>query len=199
MDNSVLGKGRKILAVMAISLSPMMAHAGDISYSNAELGYQMMTGDGSFDGYFLRGSFQLTDQFYVAAGFDELEDSGISQEILSVRGGMKFTLEDNLDLYGELGLVKAKIEVSYSTMLGTVKDSASETGFQLEGGTRMMLSDQMEGRAYLRHVDVDGYDENFLGAQGVFYLTDQIGLHAGASRLFDASEFLIEAGARFSF
>lgn len=174
---------------------PVTAQANGISYNNAELGYQKLTGDGSFDGFLLRGSFQLTDDFYVAGGYDELEASVISQETLSLRGGMRFQLEDNLDLYGELGLVRAKVEAE---MFG-ISDSNSETGFQLEGGARMLFSEQLEGRAFLRHVDVDGADENFLGAQGVFSLTDQFGLHAGIARLFDASEFLLEAGVRFNF
>ncbi len=195
----ITGLGAGLLLAASLAATSQVAQAAEISYSNAEAGYQMLTGDGDFDGFLVRGSFQLNDDFYLAAGFDELKDGGMSQEILSVRGGMRFALENNLDVYGELGLARAKIKVEVQTPFGTMGGSDSETGIQLEGGARMMLSEKLEARAFLRHINASDFDETFLGAQGVFYVADQVGLFAGVSRLFDASEFAIEAGVRFSF
>lgn len=195
----VTGLGFGFLIAAGLALTPQTVQAAGISYNNAEAGYQMVTGDGDLDGFLLRGSFQLNEDFYLAAGFDELKDGGVSQEVLSARAGMRFALENKLDVYGELGLVRAKLKVKVRTPFGTMSGSDTETGLQLEGGARMMLSDKLEGRAYLRHVAAGDYDETFLGAQGVFYVADQIGLFAGVSRLFDVSEFAIEAGVRYTF
>ena len=187
-------------ALLAMSATlPYTAHAAELSYTNAHLGYQMMTGDGSFDGFVVKGSFQITDDFYLAASYDELEDSGITQEVMTLRGGMRFAVDDKLDLYGEVGLARAKMEVEVSDWFGSYSASTSETGFQLEGGARMLLTDSLEGRAYLRHVSIDNYDENFLGAEGAFSVTDQISVVGGISRLFDASEFLLDVGVRYAF
>ena len=196
-------KKRKALkfgaAVLAAGMLPYTASAADLSYSNAQLGYQMMTGDGSFDGFLVKGSFLITDDIYVAASYDQLEDSGISQDVMTLRGGMRFAMDNRLDLYGEVGLARAKVEVEIPTFFGTQKASTSETGFQLEGGARMMLTDNLEGRGYFRHVSIDNHDENFLGAEGAFSLADQISVVAGISRLFDASEFLLDVGVRYEF
>lgn len=196
LERKFLTKSKMLLATLTVALSPVAAQASDISYTNAELGYQMMTGDGSFDGFLLRGSFEVNDDFYIAGGYDELED-GVSTERLSLRGGIKHELEPNLDVYGELGLVRVKNE--YYDYWGWGKHSDSETGLQLEGGARMLFSQELEGRAFLRHVNVSGYDETFLGAQGVFNVNEQIGVHGGITRWFDASEFVLEAGVRFNF
>lgn len=176
------------------------ANATELSYSNAQLGYQMMTGDGSFSGFLLKGSFLITDDIYVAASYDQLKDGGISQDIMTLRGGMRFAMDDKLDLYGELGLARAKIDVEMSIPgWGTISESASETGFQLEGGARMMLADNLEGRAFFRHVSIDNYDENFIGAEAAFVVADRISVVGGISRLFDASEFLLDVGVRYEF
>lgn len=195
----IMGLSVGFAMAAGLAILPQVAQAEEISYNNAEVAYQKMTGDGDLDGFLLRGTFLLNDDFYLAAGFDELKDGGVSQEVLSVRGGMRFAIENNLDLYGELGLARAKIKVEVSTPFGTMGGSETETGLQLEGGARMMFSDKLEGRAFLRHIAAGDFDETFLGAQGVFYVADQVGLFAGMSRLFDASEFVIEAGVRFSF
>ncbi|WP_159561784.1 outer membrane beta-barrel protein [Alcanivorax sp. S71-1-4] len=175
---------------------PALAAADQISYSHLEAGYQRMTGDGSFDGYFFRGAVQVTDSVYLAAGYDELEDSGVSQEIMTLRAGLAVPLQDGLDAYGELGLVRAEVAVSVPG-LGTF--SEKETGYQLEAGARMAMASRHELRGFLRSVDVDGYDETFLGAQGVLHVAPRVGVHAGVSRLFDASEFLFELGVRVNF
>lgn len=183
-------------ATVLLALLPVSGLASSISYSNVEGGYQKMSGDGSFDGLFIRGSFQLLDQVYIAASYDELEDKGISQETMSLRGGMFFPINPGFDLYGEAGLMRAKIS---SKIPGWGKVSDSETGLHMEGGARLMAGPRFEARTYIRHVNSGDFDETFLGAQGVATVSGPFAVHAGVSRLFDASEFLFEVGGRFQF
>ncbi|MGD8177280.1 outer membrane beta-barrel protein [Marinimicrobium sp. ARAG 43.8] len=198
--SKVLGK-TNCLITMTMVMAPMAIQAESLSYSYADLGYQTMTGDGSFDGFLVGGSYQINEQFYVAGSYDELEDEGLSQNVLSVRGGMRFALNDTIDLYGEAGVARAEVEVSYYDEWSdqSFNSSASETGVQIEGGGRMRIAEPLEAGAYLRHIKVGDTSETFLGLQGTYYFSDRFGAHANVSRLFDASEFLLQAGVRLNF
>lgn len=191
-----LGKLGWVLAALTLVGAEAVADTPQVSYRYLDGGYQKMTGDLGPDGFFLRGSYGFHERFYVAGGVDQLEKSGVKQQVMSLGGGMVMPVDSRTDVYGELRLVRAKITVKMP-WIGSVSDS--DSGFQVEAGGRMMLSPQWEARAFLRYMDVGEADETFIGGQGVYRLQEQFALHAGASRLMDASEFLFELGGRFNF
>lgn len=167
-----------------------------LSYSNVEVGFQKMTGDGSFDGFVLRGSYLFTPNIYVKGEFNNLEADFITQEGLSIVAGFATALNPTLDVYAEAGLANYEVTVDIP---GFGKFSEDETGLQIEGGVRTLLAEKIEAQGYFRHLMVDSNDESFLGVKGAYNVTPMFAAFADASYLLDASEFLLQIGARVNF
>ena len=186
-------KLRYLLAASALCLPFTATAAEGISYTYAEASYQVWT-DSKWEqhNWALKGSFQVGDQFYVAAEDDYLNSvwGGNSRS-----GGAGFfaPLDDNLHVYGQLSLA----------------DSNDGIRPILEGGARMALNNELEVRGALRYIS-DAYvifdgngtskeDELFIQLEGLYKLDNKIGFVGGLAIPTEADGVVLNLGARFSF
>ncbi len=192
-----------VLGAAMLTVSAGAIAGNNISYTNAQAGYQFWTGSGSIDGFFTNGSFRINEQVYVAAGYDFASASGYEFSTLSGRGGFILPMQ-GFDLYAEGGL--ANRTAKFRNCRGNFNNnnfrcgsfSDSDMGLFLEGGIRTMIDRQIELRGSFRHITGD-YDETYLTAEGVYHITPQWSAMTNVSRLMDASEFQFQIGGRFNF
>jgi len=83
--------------------------AADISYNFIEVGYQEIDIDGGFlggldidgDGYGIAGSFELNENWFVAASYAKAEfDFGVDLDQVALGAGYHVPISDNADFYG---------------------------------------------------------------------------------------------------
>lgn len=183
-------KLRHLLAASALCLPFTATAAEGISYTYAEASYQVWT-DSKWEqhNWALKGSFQVGDQFYLAA-----EDQYFAHAV-ERSGGVGFfaPLDDNLHVYGQLSLA----------------DSNDGIRPILEGGARMALNNELEVRGALRYIsdayvifDANGTskeDELFIQLEGLYKLDNKIGFVGGLAIPTEADGVVLNLGARFSF
>lgn len=180
-------------AVAASLMLPLAALAERPVYSYIEAGYVVTDVDGisdNLDGFALVGSAALTENLFLFAGYAQQSASpfGIDVDFKSytVGGGYAWPLSDTLDVYGEVGYVKAEADVE-----GFGDD---DDGYSLAAGVRAFVLDQLELEGALTFVDLSdsGSDTSF-GAAARWYFTPQfaVGFEAGFSD--DANSYGITA------
>jgi hypothetical protein len=160
---SVFGLGLLLFAIPSF--------AADFSYNFVQAGYQEIDIDDDLfsgfdvdgDGYFVSGSFELSDNWFVAGGYASSDfDFGVDLDELSVGAGYHVPLNNNVDFYGLLSLVR--VEASASGL-----GSSDENGYAAEIGVRGMIGDRFELNGSLGYVDLDdGGDGTAFGA-GLLY------------------------------
>lgn len=183
-------KLRYLLTASALCLPFTAVNAAEgISYTYAEASYQVWT-DSKWEqhNWALKGSFQVGDQFYLAA-----EDQYFAHAV-ERSGGVGFfaPLDDNLHVYGQLSLANSGM-----------KENGKSTGIRpiLEGGARMALNNELEVRGALRYVS-NAYveeDELFIQLEGLYKLDNKIGFVGGLAIPTEADGVVLNLGARFSF
>jgi len=159
------------LAALAAAL-PLASHADVMSYSYAELGYVDTKLDGQGfdvdgDGLALRGSLPVTPDFFVFAGYQDLNfDFDVDLSVLEVGGGGHWPLSDKIDIIGKLGIVKAEADVG--------NFDEDDTGFLLGARVRGAVAPkfELEGGVDYRNIDVG--DETTLVVEGRYFFMQQL-------------------------
>jgi opacity protein-like surface antigen len=190
---------RKLFALGLLFVA-LPSVAADLSYNYIQGGYQEYDIDddlfGGFDvdgdGYFISGSFELTDNWFVAGGYSTADfDFGIDLDELSVGAGYHVPLNNNVDFYGLLSLVRAEASVSGF-------GSEDESGYAAEIGIRGMIGDRFELNGSLAYVDLDdGGDGTAFGAGLLYNFTDSVA--AGLAFDFDEDVQAFGVGVRVYF
>ena len=161
------------------------------SYNYAEIGYVNLDLDGgNADGFGAAGSYAIDDHFHVVGGIQRISDGGLSVTALTIAGGYRFAMSDTTDLVARAGLARARVGVSGF-------GSASENGWQVQGGVRSMLNPTLELNGFLTHSDVGGSDTT-LGAGVVKTFNERVGVFGGIETN-DDGDFLTTIGVRFGF
>jgi hypothetical protein len=160
------------LAVLAAAL-PLASHADVMDYSYAELGYidgELDAGgdvDVDGDGFALRGSLAVHPNFFVFAGYQDLDfDFNVDASLLEVGGGGHWPLTDKVDIIGKLGIVKAEVDV------GRFNDD--DDGFLLGGRVRGVVAPKFELEGGFDYRDLDVGDETTLVFEGRYFFMDQL-------------------------
>jgi len=159
------------LAALAAAL-PLASHAETMSYSYAELGYvdTELDGDGvdvDGNGLALRGSLPVTPDFFVFAGYTDLDfDFDVDLSLLEVGGGGHWPLSDKIDLVGKLGIVKAEVDV------GRFDDD--DTGILLGARVRGALAPKFELEGGFDYRNIDVGDETTLVLEGRYFFMPQL-------------------------
>lgn len=174
--------------------------AADFSYNYVQAGYQEIDIDdnllGGFDvdgdGYFVGGSVELTDNWFVAGSYSSADfDFGVDLDQLLIGAGYHVPLNNNVDFYGKLSLVR--LEASASGF-----GSESENGYAAEIGVRGMIGDRFELKGSLGYVDLDeGGDGTAFGAGLIYNFTNSIA--AGIEMEFDDDARAYGIGLRLYF
>jgi len=183
------------IAVALLAL-PLAAQAEDrISYNYVDAAYARVNLDGvseDADGFLLRGSFELTDSFFLFAGYADLSlDAGpfdVDEKDYSVGAGYAWSFNDKMDLYGKLAWVRAEGDA-----LGF---SVDEDGFSVGVGLRAFVLDPLELEGAVTYVDLgDLGDSTSVGVAVRYYFTRNFAVGAEVGVSDDATTY--GAGVRF--
>ena len=181
-----------VSAVAALgAMLPLMTKAADeLSYSYLDPAY--ITTD--IDGFALRGSLEVTDQFFGWAGYTtqstEVFGEDLDYTTMSIGGGYAWPLSPTADIYGRLGYVKA--EVDYAGF------DADDDGFLLGAGLRARVAQEFELEGGLNYMDFsDSGDDTSVYAAGRWYFTPSFAAGLEAELGNDATTYGI--GVRWNF
>jgi hypothetical protein len=161
------------LALAALAL-PLASHADVMDYSYAELGYidadfdaDAFDADVDGDGFALRGSLAVNPNFFVFAGYQDLDfDFDVDASLLEVGGGGHWPLSDKIDIIGKLGIVKAEVDV------GRFNDD--DDGFLLGARVRGVVAPKFELEGGFDYRDLDIGDETTIVLDGRNFFIDQL-------------------------
>lgn len=197
---NVLANGLGALSVLALSV-PVHAQtpASALSYSFVEVGYvdsEIDDANVDGDGFGLRGSWGLTDQFHVFAEYIDLGfDFGIDASTFEIGGGMRGPMGTNLDLYGTVSYVQAEVETGFP---GFGRFSVDDDGFGVGLGLRTLLTDKIELGGKIDYVDLsDSGNDTTFSVAGRYYLTSRLALALDLGFDDDGTTWIV--GGRFDF
>ena len=201
---------RYVLPLAASMLIAQAAVADDISYTYAQGGYQSYLDDGD-GGFFAGGSFQITDDIYIAGEFSKAEfDGNFELEVISVRGGYIFPLDNGMHAYAEGGMAKTEATISVTgeecTFVGfqvqcetvTRTASADDTSLMFAGGVRTMVTPELELRGGAE-MYLGDFDEINLIGEGVYSFGGALSALGQLAYGNEAEDLRMRIGVRFDF
>ena len=190
----------KFVSALAASaaLAPFLAQAEGISYSYLDAAYvntDIDRFDEDVDGFALRGSYELTDNVFVFAGYADQGTSvagfDIDLQTYNLGLGYAWPLGEALDVYGKAGYVSAQADVQG---LG----DADDDGYSLAVGLRGRAVEQLELEGAVSYVDLsDSGDDTTLDLGARWYFTPQFAFGVEGSFGDDANTYGL--GVRWNF
>ena len=188
---------KSLLGLMAASLAMgpfVAAQAQDISYTYVELGYVTTDLDGvgkDLDGFVLRGSFEVADNFFLYARYldQSVSVAGIDFDAqqYGIGGGFAWSFADNMDLYGRVGYTEVELDVSGGGSGGFDLD---DDGYELGVGIRARPLDLLELEGVVNYVDLsDSGDDTSYGVAARWFITDTFALGVEGEFADDADTY----------
>ena len=187
----------------ALAVSPFAAvHAEGISYTYVDLGYITTDIDGidkDLDGFVLRGSFEVVDNWFLyARDLDQsVSIAGVDFDAqqYGIGGGYAWSFADNMDLYGRIGYTEVELDASGGGFGGVNVD---DDGYELGVGIRARPIDMLELEGAVNYVDLsDAGDDTSLGVAARWFITDVFALGVEGEFADDADSYGI--GFRLQF
>ncbi|GAA5073401.1 diffusible signal factor-reguated Ax21 faimly protein [Lysobacter panacisoli] len=177
---------KRFVPLLALFAAPFSALAADgISYTYVEGGYAASSidnGGPDADGWAVRGSVAVTDDFHVYGGYsgqktDDFDSpvgrvNGVDVDQWNLGAGYNHQISPQLDLLARAGYQKADtddVRIGSADVLGVDRD-----GWNVEAGVRGAMTSYLEGYALAGYEDYDKADGEFyarLGAQVKFNQT----------------------------
>ena len=162
--------------LLLVAATPAMA---DISYNYVDFSYQRINIDATVfdvdgDGFGIGGSFEIAEDWFVQAGYDQADfDSGIDLDQTSIGIGYKWPTSNTRDVFATLNYIRAERSTSG---FGAVDDD----GLGLSVGIRAMPTDNVEVNAALGYVDLDDAGDNItVSVGGLYSFNDAFALGLG--------------------
>ena len=174
----------------ALALMPLTGRTDGLSYTYWQASYVGADIDGidpNLDGYGLYGSFELTKEVFLYAGYSDISASiygyDLSEQDITVGLGYAWSLMKNLDLVGRAGYAGAKAHIDdYG--------SASESGYTVSVGLRGRPADRLELEGGVGYVDFPNAGSNTSVGVGVqWYFTDQVAIALSGAYSNDATTY----------
>lgn len=167
---------RKFCGLIVLALAAP-TFAADISYNYIQAGYQEIDIDGGFvggldidgDGYGVGGSFELNENWFIAASYSKADfDFGVDVDELMLGAGYHVPISDNADFYGMFSYINAEASASGFA-------SIEEDGYAATIGLRGMIGERFELNGSLAYVDFgNGGDTTAFGAGALYNFTDML-------------------------
>ena len=184
---------RSVALAGALAAAPLAAHADGFDYSFVEGGYAQLDVDGvsgNLDGFFLRGSVEITERLFVSADYLDTSGSGADTQLYSIGLGGSFPLSNALDLTGRVAYVGTEVDASGF--------GGDDDGFSVGAGLRGRLGEGFELEGKVTYYDFsDSGDDTSFGLAARYFFTDQLAVGAEYEDFDDAS--LWGLGIRYSF
>ena len=191
------------LAAASLAMGPFVAaQAEGISYTFVELGYLTTDLDGiskDLDGFVLRGSFEVADDWFLYARYldQSVSVAGVDFDAqqYAVGGGYAWSFADNMDLYGRIGYTEVELDTSGGGFGGVGVD---DDGYELGVGIRARPIDPLELEGAINYVDLsDAGDDTSFGVAARWFITDMFALGLEGEFADDADTYGI--GFRLQF
>lgn len=168
-------KSLSALAVTA-ALLPFVAQADGPSYTYLEGAYVNTDIDGfneELDGFALRGSFEITEQWFMFAGYSnqsaDYRGVDLDYEQMNLGVGFAWPISSTADVYGKVGYVQAEADANGFDI--------DDDGYLLGIGLRGRVAEQFELEGALNYVDLsDSGDDTSFGVGARWFFTPQFAL-----------------------
>jgi hypothetical protein len=180
---------KKLLASAILSVLSFGTMADTPSFDKIEVGFSSFDFDlgvGDIDGFELKGSKEINDNFYVAGDYSKLSENGYSYSLTTVGVGYKNDISTSSTFFAELDY--AKIDAD---------GGVDADGYELTSGIRSMLTNKVELMAAIEYADIDGNDTTSLVLGSAYNLTDNFALYADYKYESELSRYGV--GVRFNF
>ena len=204
----MLNRSNRLLVpglALAVSLAmgpATTAHAEGIDYTYVELGYVTTDLDGigtDLDGFVLRGSFEVTDNWFLYARY---LDQGVSvggvdfdAKQYGLGGGYAWSFADNMDLYGRIGYTEVELDASGGGFGGV---SVDDDGYELGVGIRARPTELLELEGAVNYVDLsDAGDDTSFGVAARWFITDVFALGVEGEFADDAETYGVALRLQF--
>ncbi len=199
---------QKWLAAALLSSVPFASFAAkDLSYTYVQGAYavvELEDTDEDADGFTAAFSGQISDSFFVFAGYssvetDEFGINNTSLESESISAGLGIILPLTESGSTDLNLTGAFIhrELSSNSDLPALEGDVDDEGYGLGARLRHLLTEQIELNAGVDYEDVLDEDTTSYTAGALFHLTETFSL--GGSYTFGDNADGWGAGVRFHF
>lgn len=181
---------KTIIASAVLSLLSFGAMAENPSFDNVEVGYTNFDMDGiDMDGFELKGSKELSDNFYVKADYSLVTESGVDLSLTKIGVGFKNDFSNSSTFFSEVGYARADADSDFGGL--------DEDGFEISAGIRSMLSNELEVKVAVEYLDIDGEDMTSFVVGGAYNFTKNIAAYADYSYESDLSVYAV--GLRYNF
>lgn len=181
---------KTIIASAVLSLLSFGAMAENPSFDNVEVGYTNFDLDGlDMDGFELKGSKELSDNFYVKGEYLMVSDSDIDVNHTKIGVGYMNHFSANSTFFSEIDYARTDIDTDF--------DDSDDDGYGINLGVRSMLSKEFEVKAAVEYLDVGNDDTTSFVVGGVYNFTKNIAAYADYSYESDLS--IYAAGLRYNF
>ncbi|MBV1909747.1 MAG: hypothetical protein KUG78_10535 [Kangiellaceae bacterium] len=179
---------KKIIASAVLSILSFGAMADNPSFDNVEFGYTESDFDGGFevDGFELKGSKEISDNFYIAGDFTRLSENGFDFDATTVGIGYKLDFTNSSTFFSEVDYARFDVD-----------GGNNEDGYQITAGVRSMLTDRFELKAAIEYLDINDADGTFYVLGGAYSFTDKLAVYADYSYESDVSAYGV--GVRYNF
>lgn len=179
------------------ALLPFLAQAEGLSYSYLEAAYintDIDQFDEEVDGFALRGSFEITEQVFVFAGYSnqstEIFGTDLDVEQMNIGLGYAWSIAPTTDIYGKVGYVDAQVDAGAF--------DADDDGYMLAVGLRGRPADQLELEGSVNYVDLsDSGDDTSVGLAARWFFTEQFAVGVEGAFGDDANTYGV--GVRWNF
>lgn len=182
---------KESIALFAVLISSglfsVASQADALNYNFVELGYVStdiddLNVDG--DGLGIGGSFSLSDNYHVFAGYTDQDfDFSINLTTMNVGLGYSRAIAQSVDLVASIAYVTAEIDVPFF-------GSEDADGYGLGLGVRTMTSEQIELFGGLDYVNLgDGGSDTVLIAGAGYYFTKNFRLGAQFAASDDSTSY----------
>jgi hypothetical protein len=174
-----------LIALALAAALPLSAQATDISYNYVEGDYASThlytdPGDTTLDGYKIKGSVALGNNFYGVGSYGNVSGSdifGINADGDLTEGtvgvGYHHAISPTADWVSELSYVHDKI----SANAGTASADVSDNGYRISTGVRAMLGEQFELNGNVNYADVGDFGNGIgAGIGGVYHFNPTWGV-----------------------
>jgi hypothetical protein len=190
---------RALGLVVAALILPGISQAATLNYRNVDFTYLLSAeldsddDDIDGDGFMLRGSLPVYENFFVIAEFETLNfDFDLDVTRFAVGAGGHWPINDRFDVIARVGVVNLQVE------FGSFDDD--DTGLFIGGRVRGMVTPEIELEGGVEHLqaEVGGYDsDTYLVGEARYHFNTQWSAGVLVNLGGDLNRFGIQARLQF--
>ena len=181
---------KKILMASLLSTGIYAQAENNISYNYLELGFDYvdLQGQNHADGFYLNGSFDLNDSWYMGGYIDRDSVHELDFDQLGIFVGFHKSMSTRTDFYTELDLGRVDVANSDSTTYG------------ISVGTRTAFTDKFELISKFGYTHNNRFDDGFfkVGVKGLFKFNESHAITLGVEN-YDFDDVRASIGYRYTF